>query len=279
MPQFTPSYNKYTIESATDHDILIAFLAEENFDSFSEGETDNQLITYRLAEEHEAALAYLGELNERFPLTYRWELMPDKNWNEEWEKQFEPIYVKNRLGIRASFHPPMEDVREELIIDPKMAFGTGHHATTWMVSDLMFDQEFENRIVLDFGCGTGVLALLAKRLGAGFTWAVDIEKPSYENTLENAITNNVSLDVVTHGTLDDVAIDKNFDMILANINRNVILASLPALHERLNDGGLLFVSGILAQDAELVEQSARQAGFSPAEHREREGWQAWVFRK
>lgn len=279
MQQFTPSYHQYSIVSDTDHDILVAFLAEENFDSFSEGASPNELITYRLAEEHEAAVDYLKELNTRFPLTFSWELMPDKNWNEEWEKQFEPIYVKDRLGIRASFHPPMEGVQEELIIDPKMAFGTGHHATTWMVSDLMFDQDFKDKAVLDYGCGTGVLAFLAKRLGAEFVWAVDIEKPSYENTIENAFTNQIFLDVVTHGTLDDVANEKNFDMILANINRNVILASLPALHQRLNEGGLLFVSGILKQDAILVEDTASAAGFSRAEHREREGWQAWVFQK
>lgn len=271
-------YNQYVLTSEADHDILIAFLAEDGFDSFSEGE-QGTLVTYRKQSEHEQAETFLAELNSRFPLTYTWEEMPDKNWNEEWERQFTPIRVKDRLGIRASFHEPMTDVQEELIIDPKMAFGTGHHATTWMVSDLMFEADFKDKAVLDYGCGTGVLAFLAKRLGAGFTWAVDIEKPSYENTIDNAFTNNIALEVVTHGTLEDVSSDKKFDMILANINRNVILASLPSLHQRLNAGGSLFISGILEQDAKLVEEAAQAAGFRQHQAREREGWRAWVFTK
>lgn len=272
------TYNQYTITSEFDHEVLIAFLAEDGFDSFSEGE-GNVFYAYRSSNDHNKAEQCLKELELKFGLSYHWEVMPDKNWNEAWEKQFDPIKVKDKLGIRASFHEPLEGVKEELIIDPKMAFGTGHHATTWMVSDLMFDEDFQGKSVLDYGCGTGVLALLAKRLGADFTWAVDIEKPSYENTIDNAFVNGIVIDVVTHGTLDDVANEKKFDMILANINRNVILASLPTLHHRTQAGGLLFVSGILEQDAEMVSSAALDAGFTERKSHSREGWCAWVFAK
>ena len=272
------TYNQYRITSDADHDILIAFLAEDGFDSFSEGE-GNSFYGYRSSKEHAQAAQCLQQLQDRFGLTYEWSQMPDKNWNETWESQFQPIKVRDRLGIRASFHEPMKDVSIELVIDPKMAFGTGHHATTWMVSNLMFEVDFKDKTVLDYGCGTGVLSLLAKKLGAGFTWAVDIEKPSYENTIENAFANDTMLDVVTHGTLDDVVDDKKFDMILANINRNVILGSLPTLHQRMTAGGLLFVSGILEQDAQRVEQEATLAGFTQQKRQEREGWYAWIFAK
>lgn len=271
-------YHEFSIRSDTDHDILIAFLADCGFEAFSEGE-NGILLGYRSSNQRIEAEADLARISAQFPLEYTCVPLPNKNWNEEWEKQFTPIRVGDKLGIRASFHAPLAEVREELIIDPKMAFGTGHHATTWMVSDLMFGVDFSDTAVLDYGCGTGVLALLAGRLGARLIWAVDIERPSYENTLENAATNGIRLDQVIHGTLADVVNTEKFDMILANINRNVILESLASLYDRLSAGGLLFVSGILEQDAERVEHAARAAGFTQRETRQREGWCAWIFQK
>lgn len=271
-------YNKYHITGTTETDILIAYLSDYGFDSFQE-EEDGTLSAFQLAKEHETSLKQLAELNEQFPLKFTWEPLPEQNWNKIWESNFEPIRVGEKLGIRASFHAPMKNVRQELVLDPKMAFGTGHHATTYMVSDAMFDVDLNGKSVLDYGCGTGVLAILGKRLGAGFTWAVDIERPSYENTLENAETNGVFLDVVTHGTLDDVDAQRSFDVILANINRNVILASLPSLYDRLNPGGLLFVSGILQQDGELVERTALEAGFTVNQRQQRQDWLAWIFNR
>lgn len=269
-------YNSYRLNAATANEILIAFLSDYGFDSFQE-EEDGSLSAFQLSSEHETSLKQLSELNEQFSLEFTWESLPEKNWNEIWESNFEPIKVGEKLGIRASFHSPMEGVKEELVLDPKMAFGTGHHATTYMVSDAMFDVNLKDKTVLDYGCGTGVLAILGKRLGAGFTWAVDIERPSYENTLENAEINGVYLDVVTHGTLDDVDPQRRFDVILANINRNVILASLPSLYERLNTGGLLFVSGILEHDGKLVEDTALSAGFTVNRRQQRQDWLAWIF--
>lgn len=272
-----PAFNVYHINSATDAEILIALLSAAGFDSFEE--KAEMLDAYRLANDHASAVNDLDRIANDFPLTYRWETLPEVNWNAQWEANFKPIRIADKLGIRAQFHPPFQGVKQELIIDPKMAFGTGHHATTYMVSEAMFDFDLKDNSILDYGCGTGVLAILAKRLGAGFVWAVDIERPSYENTLENAELNGVSLDVVTHGTLEDVKVDRRFDVILANINRNVILDSLPSLYERLTPGGRLFVSGILKQDETLVENAASTAGFSPLRKTQREDWMAWVFNR
>ncbi len=270
-------YNEYNIVSNANADILIAFLESDGFEAFEE--TAVGVKAYRLAAEHEQALLDIAALSEQFPLTFTVSGVEDKNWNEEWEKNFSPIQIGDLLGIRATFHAPMQGVQQELVIDPKMAFGTGHHATTYMVSELLFSIDLAGKRVLDYGCGTGILAILAKRLGAGFTWAVDIEYPSYENTLENAERNGVQLEVVTHGTLADVDERETFAVVLANINRNVILDSLASLYQRMQPAALLLVSGILAQDAVLVEEAAIRSGFSVNSHREREGWQAWVFQK
>lgn len=270
-------YNQYTIQSKTETEILIAFLDAAGFEAFEEQE--DSLQAYRLASEHEAAVRDLSDLNQQFPLAYRFRSIPDVNWNEAWEKNFSPIKIGDKLAIRATFHSPIEGVAQALVIDPKMAFGTGHHATTYMVSEAMFDYDFQGKSVLDYGCGTGVLAILAKRLGAGFTWAVDIELPSYENTLENAELNGVELQQTTHGTLDDVDTHQKFDIILANINRNVILASLASLHQRMKPEALLFVSGILSQDGSLVSEAAAKAGFTVLKQQQREDWLSWVFQK
>lgn len=270
-------YNQYIIQTETDQEILIAFLEAAGFEAFEEQEA--ALFAYRLAAEHSEAVADLEVIGQQFPLQYSFQSLPDLNWNEEWEKNFSPIQIGEKLGIRATFHAPIAGVLQELVIDPKMAFGTGHHATTYMVSEAMFDYDFQGKRVLDYGCGTGVLAILAKRLGAGFTWAVDIERPSYENTLENAALNAVAIEQVTHGTLEDVDAQQRFDIILANINRNVILASLPSLHQRMELKALLFVSGILHQDASLVAEAAQEAGFAVLQHQQRENWLSWVFQK
>jgi len=162
-----------------------------------------------------------------------------------------------------------------------MAFGTGHHATTFMMCERLFELADEGGLagasVLDYGSGTGVLAILARRLGAGPADAVDIEAPAAESTAENATTNGVTLRHVVHGVLDDVPAGPPYDIILANINRNVILATAGALYERLKPGGTVLFSGILAQDEQLLINSLRDAGFLHQETRRREDWRAFTF--
>ena len=165
----------------------------------------------------------------------------------------------------------------ELVITPKMAFGTGHHATTYMMCELLFDLDVKGKKVLDYGSGTGVLAILAKQLGAGPTDAVDIEAPAAESTQENAVRNDVELATVVHGVLDDVPDSGAYDLIVANINRNVILATASVLYDRLVVGGDILFSGILAQDEDLLRSKLTEAGFNHLSTRSREDWRAFHF--
>ena len=269
-------FNQYQLLHAEElTPILLAFLSEAGFDSFQE--TEAGLLAFGAAEEHPRWLEVLEELKLQFSFTFSCKALEDKNWNEEWECQFSPINIGNDLRIRADFHPADPSVERELIITPKMAFGTGHHATTHMMCELLLERKLRDARVLDYGSGTGVLAILAKQLGAGLVDAVDIESWSVENTLENATRNGVSLHRVIHGELKDVPIGPAYDLILANINRNVILATAGSLYERLRSGGIVLFSGILAQDEELLLSSLAETGFLHQATRSRADWRAFVF--
>ncbi|MFK8161754.1 MAG: 50S ribosomal protein L11 methyltransferase [Lewinella sp.] len=270
------SFHQYTlVNDAALTQILIAFLGEAGFDSFQE--TDEGLLAFASAEEHDRWQEELQKLLQRFGFTYTWQPLEDKNWNEEWERQFSPIQVGARLYIRADFHAPNPEVEQELIITPKMAFGTGHHATTYMMCELIFEQHLAGKRVFDYGSGTGVLAILAKRLGAAQADAVDIESWSAENTRENAARNGVTLDEIIHGELKDVPDGPPYDLILANINRNVILTTAEALCKRLVPGGTVLFSGILADDEQLMVSRLTGLGLQHQETRKREDWRAFVF--
>ncbi|MFT4687329.1 MAG: ribosomal protein L11 methyltransferase [Neolewinella sp.] len=257
------------------NEVLVAFLAEAGFDSFQE--TDNGLLAFAPAADHDRWTGELDKLAGRFAFSYTSETLEDKNWNEEWEKQFQPLQIGDRLYIRAGFHAPHPDIEQELVITPKMAFGTGHHPTTHMMCELIFEQDLAGKRVFDYGSGTGVLAILAKRLGAAEADTVDIESWSAENTLENARRNGVEMNHIIHGTLDDVPAGEPYDFILANINRNVILTTSEALYQRLRPGGIVLFSGILDTDEQLLVSSLSGLGFIHQETRQRADWRAFVF--
>lgn len=269
-------FHQYRLTNSPDiHDVLVALLGDAGFDSFQE--TEEGLLAFGDADQHEVWLATLDRYAVQFGFTYRWEPLEERNWNAEWERNFTPIRVGERLLIRADFHAADPRVEQELIITPKMAFGTGHHATTYMMCELLFAHEVARTRVLDYGSGTGVLAILAKRLGAAYVDAVDIEPPSAESTAENAAANGVILDQVVLGELHDVPVGAPYDLILANINRNVILATATALYERLKPGGTVFFSGILAQDEQLLVERLTNTGFQHQETRHRDDWRAFIF--
>ncbi len=180
------------------------------------------------------------------------EIAPDKNWNEVWESNFDPVIIGNFCAIRADFHPPIPEVEYELLIQPKNAFGTGHHETTYMMIQMMESMTFGEQRVLDFGTGSGVLAILACKLGAKSCTAIDISESAIENTLENADKNQVSLKVVP-GTLDVVG-KNQFDIILANIHLNVLVENVNKLSKLLAPDGHLILSGILeTQQSKLLD--------------------------
>ncbi len=229
-----------------ENEILIAVLNELPFESFEEN-TNGVRAFIRESELTEDIENQLVALGEDFDFLFEKTFLPAQNWNEIWESNFQPIRVDNFVGVRADFHPNTEGVVFDLLINPKMAFGTGHHETTFMMMQHMEAINFVGKKVLDYGCGTGVLAILASKLRASTIEAVDIELASFENTIENCNVNNVENVKALHGTLDVVASD-DFNIILGNINRNVLLDSFHILKKKSVAGGLLLISGFLEED-------------------------------
>jgi len=258
-------------------EMALAFLSQLPFDTFEE--TEEGLDAYLRQDAWGPELASrLNGVAHQLGLSYQRQMVPHQNWNERWEAEFQPIRVGTFCGVRATFHPSLAEVAYEIIIEPEMAFGTGHHATTHLMMAAMQNESVADKAVLDYGCGTGILAILAAKMGAGSVDAVDIEAPAYESTLANAARNGAEGINAYLGTLDAVP-DRLCDLILANINRNVILSSLPALYNRLEAGGVLLVSGILLADQSQVAESARRAGLSPGGAQQRADWCCLRFTK
>lgn len=267
----TMPYFQYQFNTAPEwQDILLAFLGELPFEVFEE--TEDGLLAYVPTELADEQLdADINDLQSRFELSWSKELLPDQNWNEVWESNFQPVIVDDFCAVRAEFHQPIEGVQHELVIQPRMAFGTGHHATTEMMMRQMRHLHFAGAKVFDYGCGTGILAILAARLGAALTDAVDIEDESYANTLHNAALNGTPQIRAYCGTLHAVPHD-TYDIILANINRNVLLETMRPMAERLRAGGTLLLSGILEQDVPVITESAAAQGLHPISRMQQGDW-------
>ncbi len=199
------------------------------------------------------------------------ELIPYQNWNAVWESNFSPIQIGNYVGVRADFHPENKEVKFDLLINPKMAFGTGHHETTWQMLEMMQKIDFANKRVLDYGCGTGILGILALKSNASVVIGNDISEESITNTLENCKVNNVTGFDVRLGSLEQIP-ETDFDIILANINRNVIVESLKELHKKLNDPGIILTSGYMLQDKNVIEESLTNNGFKIINVSEKGNW-------
>ncbi len=250
-------------------EILMAQLIEIGFDSFTE-EVDGILAyipedSYQADELKEVPVLLLDDVS----ITYTHTPMPNINWNEEWEKNFSPINVEDQVAIRAEFHPD-QNLPHEIIIQPKMSFGTGHHATTYLMIQQMLDMDFHGKTVLDMGCGTSVLAIFAKQKGAARTTAIDIDEWSVENSIENAARNNVELEI-SQGTAENLGAEK-FDIILANINRNILISDIPTYVSVLNPGGVLLLSGLCFFDVADILEVCEQENLKLEKQLQREEW-------
>jgi ribosomal protein L11 methyltransferase len=259
-------------EAATT-EILMALLAERDYDTFEE--TAEGLAAYMPAPKFsEQEREHLEALSQVYQFSFVAEFLPARNWNEEWESNFKPIQIGQFCGVRASFHSPMSGLKHELVIDPKMAFGTGHHETTAMMIEAMEGIPFEGASVLDFGCGTGILAILASRLGARMVEAIDIETESCLNTKTNAQVNGVAAIQVMQGSLEAVE-SRQYDVILANINRNVILSNLDELHHKLPPAtGILLLSGFVLEDEPIMLSAMEATGFETKQVFRKNNWLA-----
>lgn len=219
----------------------------------------------------------MQELRDQFPIfnsQFSIQEMPDKNWNEEWEKGHQAVLVEYEGGsvwVRAPFHPHREDVDYELIIEPKMSFGTAHHPTTYMMLSYVAELEMQGRRVLDMGCGTAVLGILAKMRGAEYVEGVDIDEWAFNNARENAVSNGVEI-VLKLG--DASSLQGHFDVVIANINRNILLNDMGRYAAVLNAGGTLLLSGFYEADEAALVARAGELGMTLEGKKNRDGWSA-----
>lgn len=257
-------------------EILMAELSELGFDSFVE--TDEGLEAY-IKEELFNDLdikRMLETYAERTPISYAFKKIEKQNWNEEWEKNFQPISIGNDIYVRADFHEAQPDFKYEIIITPKMSFGTGHHETTSMVMEHQLTIPHQDKKVLDVGTGTGILAVLASKLGATQISAFDIDEWSVENTIENVALNNANHITVRLGTIENEPTEK-YDIVLANINRNILLQQIPAYATFMKAGASLVISGFYEADIADIQVVAESAGLKKVAQLSKNQWASVVF--
>ncbi len=258
------------------NEILMAELIEIGFDSFTE-ENDGILAYIQKDLFSEEQLENVGILHrEDIQISFTYQEMPNINWNEEWEKNFSPINVEDKVLIRAEFHDP-DPTMHEIVIQPKMSFGTGHHPTTHLMIQQMLEMDFEGKKVLDMGCGTSVLAIFAKQKGAAEVTAIDIDEWSVENSIENAQRNGVELKI-SKGTAENLG-NEMFDIILANINRNILISDIPAYVSVLNNGGKLLLSGLCFFDVNDILEVCTSQGLILENKQQREEWISLLLKK
>jgi len=256
-------------------EILIAELGETAFESFIETETGiSAYIQKELWNDSILNDIYILK-NSEFQINYKFEEIEQVNWNEEWEKNFTPIDVDGICHVRAPFHEAIQ-APFEIIIEP-MSFGTGHDATTWQMLKMMSELDFRGWNVFDYGTGTGVLAVFAELLGAGKVLAMDIDDWCIENTIENASVNQCESILAIQGTVPPS--DQDFDCILANINRHILLENMDAMAGCLKKEGLLLISGFYAEEDHILISSAEKYGLLLEKNSEKSEWSCLQFRK
>lgn len=258
-------------------EILIARLSEIGYEMFEETDCGvKAYIPFHLFNQVEIDAVTRIPRNNESRITYTARHIPAQNWNETWERSYQPVVIGGRIHVRASWHVPSDEHAFDLVIDPRMAFGTGHHATTSLVMEAMLDIDFKGKSVLDMGCGTGILSILAGKMGASFVLAVDIDPQAVENAADNCKVNDSRVVEVVVG---DASIPGNrkFDLILANINRNIILDSITRYAAMLNPGGLLITSGYYLTDLPAITSAAVSAGLRRNRFTDQDNWCCAVF--
>ena len=221
------------------------------------------------------------EVKTKFTTGFSAALMPQTNWNAVWESQFSPIVVDGQCTVKATFHKGLKRTRFNITIDPKMAFGTGHHQTTYMMCRalLKHEKDIREKVVMDMGCGTAILAILAAKMGAGHTYGIDIDAVAAASAFDNARINRVSRKVETYCGDASLLQRGKYDILLANINRNILLEDIPTYAVSLRKEGLLFVSGFYTEDLPMICSCAQRAGLTYIEDDSMDNWCCAGFRK
>jgi ribosomal protein L11 methyltransferase len=259
-------------------EILIAQLSEAGFESFVN--TDKGFLAYipaTLFDKAKMATIPLIQDKQTYSIEYKINEIPAQNWNALWESNFEAVVIAGRCYVKAPFHPSKPEYEFELIIEPKMSFGTAHHETTSQVIQLMLDMDLKGKTLLDMGCGTGILAILAYKKGAKDIVAIDNDDWAFENTKENIERNKV----VIKAMLGDATLIANmkFDVIIANINRNILLNDINAYAKSLNEKGILMMSGFYEDDLPIIKKTSEENGLKYQRHLVNNNWVAVSFFK
>ncbi|MGN0257236.1 MAG: 50S ribosomal protein L11 methyltransferase [Bacteroides sp.] len=276
-------YFEYTLQatpfSETATDLLSALLGEVGFESFVV--EDQQLKAYIQAAQHDEAA--VSAILADFPMpdvtiSFTHQLAEDRDWNEEWEKNFfQPIVIGDRCCIHSTFHKDTPHVEYDIIINPQMAFGTGHHETTGLILGELLDSDLQGRSLLDMGCGTAILAILGRMRGAAPCTAIDIDDWCVRNSLDNIALNGMDQISVFHGDASILGDKGPFDYVIANINRNILLADMARYVDCMNPGATLLMSGFYVEDIPVLRAEAERLGLQFVHHRENNRWAALRF--
>lgn len=260
-------------------EILMAEIAETGFDTFMENEKGFEAYAEMENFDKAAVESIRERYNQQTSVLFYQDRIQKKNWNEEWEKNYEPVLVDDQCIIRASFHEPAKTYPYDIIITPKMSFGTGHHATTYLMIKNQLAIDHANKRVMDAGCGTAVLSVMASKRGAAFVDGFDIDAWSIENGRENADINNTSNIRIRQGKISELKFEEPFDIILANINKNILLMEMPYYSTYLLKGGLLLLSGFYESDIDDLLARAEKEGLVKVSHTIHETWATLLLQK
>ncbi|MEI6434947.1 MAG: 50S ribosomal protein L11 methyltransferase [Bacteroidota bacterium] len=261
-----------------DPGIVIAQLGEMGFESFSESDSGIQAYIREELYEELDVLTYLNNLSVSVGIHYNIEKIAIQNWNALWESEYHPVTVAGKCQVRAPFHPPVPGILYDIVIEPKMSFGTAHHETTSLMLEMTMKEDIAGMRVLDMGCGTGVIAILAAMMKAKSVVAIDTDEWAYANAIENVQRNNIQTIEVIRG--DATSIPKpGYDLIIANINRNTLMNDIPAYAANLKQHGVLLMSGFYEEDLQQINVAALDAGFELIWHRIENNWVGVKYRK
>lgn len=261
------------------NDIIVAYLAEIGFESFSE---NNRKLSCYIQEEHFIESTFVATITNIFnaigSCDYTHVKIKNENWNQQWESQFKPVFVNTSCVVRAPFHEHISGFQHEIIIAPKMSFGTGHHETTFLMLEYIASLPLQDKTVADCGCGTGVLAIMAAKLGAKSVYAFDYDHRCYENTIENCELNAIRNITTECGELNMLE-NKTFDYVFANINRNILTQNMNKFSGSLNPDGLIIMSGFYEKDIPIVKKHALLHKLKFVSFKTKKNWTITVFSK
>jgi ribosomal protein L11 methyltransferase len=261
-----------------DPEIVIAQLAGLGFESFTEMDSGIQGFIREDMYQEAPVAAYLAQMHDEHGMLYTFQKIAAQNWNAIWESEYEPVTISGKCRVRAPFHAPADDMTYDIVIEPRMSFGTAHHETTSLMLGLLMMEEVKGKRVLDMGCGTGVLAILAHKMQAYSVVAIDNDDWAFANALDNMEKNDATEVTVIQGDIHAIPLP-GYDIIVANINRNVLLQDIPGYTEFLNNHGTLLMSGFYEQDLDHIRDVAEKSGLRYIGHKTDNKWVGVKFEK